>query len=193
MSGWAASVSRSCPPRRWTAERRLPTAGFAWQHNDWRQCPAAAPDGEALCSAACISLRYCPRSAAGMILAAWHLQAAPVGRGNADTKTTTVDVELVLAVDISYSMDPDELALQRDGYAQALTSREFLNALAAGHPRQNRRHLFRMGGRRRSEGRRAVARDRRPGKRRLGRERDFAGTACGARPARRSPARCCLA
>src|SRR5215204_87614 len=100
MSGWAASVSRSCPPRRWTAERRLPTAGFAWQHNDWRQCPAAAPDGEALCSAA------------GMILAAWHLQAAPVGRGNADTKTTTVDVELVLAVDISYSMDPDELALQ---------------------------------------------------------------------------------
>lgn len=71
-------------------------------------------------------------TAAGMILAAWHLQAAPVGRGNADTKTTTVDVELVLAVDISYSMDPDELALQRDGYARALTSSEFLNALRQG-------------------------------------------------------------
>ena len=96
-------------------------------------------------------------TAAGMILAAWHLQAAPVGRGNADTKTTTVDVELVLAVDISYSMDPDELALQRDGYARALTSREFLNALRQGDPRENSRHVFRMGGRRRSEGRRSVA------------------------------------
>src|SRR5262245_19146518 len=43
-----------------------------------------------------------------------------------------VDVELVLAVDISYSMDPDELALQREGYVQALTSAEFLNALKQG-------------------------------------------------------------
>src|SRR6185312_10441531 len=30
-----------------------------------------------------------------------------------------VDVELVLAVDVSYSMDMDELAIQREGYAQA--------------------------------------------------------------------------
>src|SRR5262245_35053959 len=43
-----------------------------------------------------------------------------------------VDVELVLAVDISYSMDPDELALQREGYVEALTSPEFLNALKNG-------------------------------------------------------------
>ncbi|MFN3656547.1 MAG: DUF1194 domain-containing protein [Pseudolabrys sp.] len=43
-----------------------------------------------------------------------------------------VDVELVIAVDISYSMDPDEQALQREGYAQALTSREFLAALREG-------------------------------------------------------------
>src|SRR5690606_23484580 len=34
--------------------------------------------------------------------------------------------------DISYSMDPDELALQRDGYAKALTSREFMQALRQG-------------------------------------------------------------
>jgi hypothetical protein len=45
---------------------------------------------------------------------------------------TTVDVELVLAVDISYSMDPDEQALQREGYVAALTSPEFLNALRQG-------------------------------------------------------------
>ena len=43
-----------------------------------------------------------------------------------------VDVELVLAVDISYSMDYDELALQREGYVQAVTSSEFLNALKQG-------------------------------------------------------------
>jgi len=43
-----------------------------------------------------------------------------------------VDVELVLAVDISYSMDPDEQALQREGYVQALTSREFLTAVREG-------------------------------------------------------------
>src|SRR3954465_13903330 len=43
-----------------------------------------------------------------------------------------VDVELVMAVDISYSMDMDELALQREGYAQAIASQEFLNALKQG-------------------------------------------------------------
>ena len=43
-----------------------------------------------------------------------------------------VDVELVIAVDVSYSMDPDEQALQREGYVQALTSKEFLHALHEG-------------------------------------------------------------
>ena len=44
----------------------------------------------------------------------------------------TVDVELVLAVDVSYSMDMDELAIQREGYAQAIISKEFLQALKTG-------------------------------------------------------------
>lgn len=43
-----------------------------------------------------------------------------------------VDVELVLAVDVSYSMDPEEQALQREGYAGAITSKEFLDALKLG-------------------------------------------------------------
>ena len=43
-----------------------------------------------------------------------------------------VDVELVIAVDVSYSMDPDEQALQREGYIMALTSREFMQALREG-------------------------------------------------------------
>jgi Protein of unknown function (DUF1194) len=47
----------------------------------------------------------------------------------ADDAKPTVDVELILAVDVSYSMDMDELAIQREGYAQAIVSKEFLQAL----------------------------------------------------------------
>jgi hypothetical protein len=46
--------------------------------------------------------------------------------------TASVDVELILAVDVSYSMDMDELAIQREGYAQAIVSKEFLQALKTG-------------------------------------------------------------
>ena len=44
----------------------------------------------------------------------------------------SVDVELVIAVDVSYSMDLDELAVQREGYAQAIVSKEFLQAMKTG-------------------------------------------------------------
>jgi hypothetical protein len=43
-----------------------------------------------------------------------------------------VDVELVIAVDVSNSIDPEEQALQREGYILGLTSREFLQALRDG-------------------------------------------------------------
>jgi hypothetical protein len=43
-----------------------------------------------------------------------------------------VDVQLVLAVDVSYSMDPEEQELQREGYMAAITSREFMGALREG-------------------------------------------------------------
>jgi hypothetical protein len=60
--------------------------------------------------------------------------AAPGPQHLADksAKAVPVDVELVLAVDVSYSMDPDEQALQREGYIRALTSKEFLQALREG-------------------------------------------------------------
>jgi hypothetical protein len=61
--------------------------------------------------------------------------AAPNSKSQlADTKqtVTSVDVELVIAVDVSYSMDLDELAVQREGYAQAIVSKEFLQALKTG-------------------------------------------------------------
>jgi hypothetical protein len=51
----------------------------------------------------------------------------------ADKQTASaVDVELIIAVDVSYSMDLDELAVQREGYAQAIVSKEFLQALRTG-------------------------------------------------------------
>jgi hypothetical protein len=43
-----------------------------------------------------------------------------------------VDVELVLAVDVSYSMDPEEQRLQREGYINAITSPEFMRAIKSG-------------------------------------------------------------
>lgn len=43
-----------------------------------------------------------------------------------------VDAELVIAVDVSYSMDQEEQRLQRAGYIAAVTSPEFLDALKSG-------------------------------------------------------------
>jgi hypothetical protein len=51
---------------------------------------------------------------------------------DSNDKAPSVDVELILAVDVSYSMDMDELAVQREGYAQAIVSKEFLQALKSG-------------------------------------------------------------
>lgn len=62
-----------------------------------------------------------------------RLVAAPYAVQPAQVDDTRrVDIELVLAVDISYSMDVDELAVQREGYAEALTSPDFLRALKSG-------------------------------------------------------------
>jgi len=49
-----------------------------------------------------------------------------------DVGLPSVDVELVIAVDVSYSMDTDELTVQREGYARAIISKEFLQALKTG-------------------------------------------------------------
>ncbi len=43
-----------------------------------------------------------------------------------------VDVELVLAVDVSFSMQPDELELQRRGYAEAIASQQVATAIRGG-------------------------------------------------------------
>jgi Protein of unknown function (DUF1194) len=70
-------------------------------------------------------------AAAAVAFTAW---ATPPSLRFADKSPNAVqvDVELILAVDVSYSMDPDEQALQREGYIKALTSPEFMRALREG-------------------------------------------------------------
>jgi hypothetical protein len=75
--------------------------------------------------------------AAGVVaVAAWSgVVAAPSGSvalADRSPNAMPVDVALVLAVDISYSMDPEEQALQREGYIAGITSREFMQALRGG-------------------------------------------------------------
>ena len=75
-------------------------------------------------------------AAAGFVLAAWNgglagPTSAPILADNRPN-AIPVDTELVLAVDVSYSMDPEEQALQREGYITGLTSREFMQALKGG-------------------------------------------------------------
>jgi hypothetical protein len=68
-------------------------------------------------------------------VAGWGLAAPTPAVVFADKSPTAipVDVELVIAVDVSNSMDPEEQALQREGYILGLTSREFLQALRNGN------------------------------------------------------------
>ena len=82
--------------------------------------------------AACrLSLAVIGRRLAARLQHRGACRAAPALLRAALASAMPVDVELVLAVDISYSMDPDEQALQREGYIQALTSREFLQRACA--------------------------------------------------------------
>ena len=63
--------------------------------------------------------------AAGLAAFLFALPAAPAS-------AVDVDLELVLAVDISRSMDYDEQRLQRDGYVQALKHPEVIQAIGSG-------------------------------------------------------------
>jgi hypothetical protein len=75
-------------------------------------------------------------AAATCVLLATGVAAWSAGPRRADLPSkmaqTNVDVELIIAVDISYSMDPDEQVLQREGYIKGLTSSDFLNAVRQG-------------------------------------------------------------
>ena len=65
--------------------------------------------------------------AATLWLALWAVALPP-----ARAADTPVDLELILAVDVSRSMDIDEQQLQRDGYVAALTHPEVIDAITQG-------------------------------------------------------------
>ncbi|MCZ8187121.1 MAG: DUF1194 domain-containing protein [Beijerinckiaceae bacterium] len=69
-----------------------------------------------------------------LLLLGWTSLVAAQGQDRIEWPVTgtEVDVALVLAVDISYSMDLEELALQREGYIAALTSPVVLEAIRKG-------------------------------------------------------------
>jgi hypothetical protein len=80
------------------------------------------------------SITVLAAATAALTLAAWTGGLAPPAALFADNRPSAiaVDAELVIAVDVSNSMDPEEQALQREGYITGLTSREFLSALRSG-------------------------------------------------------------
>lgn len=70
------------------------------------------------------------RGAAALAIAGVLGISAPVTAQQGGLKR--VDLELVLAVDISQSMDQDEHALQRNGYVEAFRHKDVINALMSG-------------------------------------------------------------
>jgi hypothetical protein len=74
------------------------------------------------------------KTAIAFIVCLWWL--APAAAADTTTGAPTiavpVDLELVLAVDVSRSMDPDEAALQRAGYVDAIRHPDFINAIKSG-------------------------------------------------------------
>jgi len=70
------------------------------------------------------------KAAAGALLLAATLAAG------AQAAELPVDLELVFAVDVSGSIDPDEARLQRDGYVAALTDPQVIKAIRSGPNRR---------------------------------------------------------
>lgn len=97
------------------------------------QRPGLAP-GFSLCGRTILAYR-CVMSAlghAGHLFSGAAALALLLGLTPRSTAAERVDVELVLAVDVSLSMSPAELEIQRQGYAAALTYDRVLEAIADG-------------------------------------------------------------
>jgi len=60
------------------------------------------------------------------------LLAAVLAIAPAQAQKTPVDIELVLAIDVSGSVDPVEARMQRDGYYAALTNPKVIRAIESG-------------------------------------------------------------
>jgi len=67
-----------------------------------------------------------------LLALAWGLSCLCPGLLQAKQGAIQTDVELVFAVDVSYSMDPEEQYLQRQGYIEALRSPLLIDAINKG-------------------------------------------------------------
>jgi hypothetical protein len=72
------------------------------------------------------------RSALVPVASLWAAVLCAAAPELAQAADERVDLELILAVDVSRSMDIDEQQLQRDGYVAAITHPEVLDAIAEG-------------------------------------------------------------
>lgn len=67
-----------------------------------------------------------------LILLAVLISFVGVSARGSSAQETAVDLELVLAVDVSLSMDLEEQRLQRDGYVEAFRDPEVIKSIASG-------------------------------------------------------------
>jgi hypothetical protein len=87
----------------------------------------------------CVSMVRTAGLALSLLAAFWH---APAGAAPARpvpvpaAQQTPVDLNLVLAVDASGSVDDDRFELQKEGYAKAFLNPKVLNAIRAGNEQQ---------------------------------------------------------
>ena len=95
---------------------------------------------------------------ARILLAAALLAVAPAG--TSAPADNHVDLQLVLAVDVSGSMDGNEQRFQRQGYVAAFRHPDVLDAIRAGPLWPDRYRLHGMVERNLPNGRRTVAGDR---------------------------------
>jgi hypothetical protein len=73
---------------------------------------------------------------AGQLRASLLTVCLALAGGPASSAEAEVDLELVIAVDVSGSMDAGEFALQREGYVAAIRHRDFVAAVLAGAHRR---------------------------------------------------------
>ena len=74
-------------------------------------------------------LRYCQTFC---IAAFFALSAPQARRADAAGSPVAVDAAVVLAADVSRSIDDGEFALERRGYADAIQSRKLMDAISTG-------------------------------------------------------------
>ena len=82
-----------------------------------------------------MSIKSSLRGVAALAIAAVAGLAAPIASQQATAQQGArirVDLELLLAVDISQSMDHDEHTIQREGYVEAFRHQDVINALVSG-------------------------------------------------------------